>query len=142
MAVKMTDAMRPVDFGASRDGSDEPLEEAGAFRDRREAQGSQDQPDGGEHRRHATAGEERIDRFVARCRYEARRKRRIDGLDPGDEIALLRFVDERHDERRLREQGEDPANTAQPKMARNSGAWRTLRTTRSTSGSRLSSEIR
>ena len=66
--------------------------------------------------------------------------RRIDGLDPGDEIALLRFVDERHDERRLREQGEDPANTAQPKMARNGGTWRTLRTTRSTSGSRLSSE--
>ena len=118
------------------------LRKPGLLHDRGEAQRAEDQPDGGEHARHAAAGEQVVDRGVAARRHEAVGHGLVDGLDAVEHDALVGLVDERLDDVGLGEAGEDARRTAaMPKMARNGGTLRSVRTTSSAIGSRLSGEM-
>ena len=97
-----------VGVGAADDRRDEPVEEAGFLHDRGEAQRAEDEPDGGQHARHAAAGEQVVDRGVAARRHEPVGHRLVDGLDAVEDDALAGFVDERLDGGALGEAGEDP----------------------------------
>ena len=84
MAVKMTAAIRaPADFARCDDRLDQPVEEAGALDDGGEAERAEDEPDRGQHRRHAAAREEVVDGRDAGVGNEAVGHRQVERLDVG-----------------------------------------------------------
>ena len=64
------------------------------FHDRGEAEGAEDEPDGGEHSGHAPSGEQRVDRFVTALEDESLAHRFVGRLDRGQDGPLLGLAHE------------------------------------------------